>query len=200
MCAHKEFITHRFFFLNIITKSIYRSFPSGSDSKESACNVGALDSIPGSRRSLGEGNSYPLQYFCWKMLWTEEPDRVQSMGSQRIGHDWVTNTFTFHFSSVYVQFSSVAQSCLTLCDPMNHSTPGIPVHHQHPESTQTRVHWISAAIQPPHPLLSPSPPALNLSQLQDLFIGYLLTWGDHHSVSYIFAFSYCSRGSWGTNI
>ena len=67
------------------------------------------------------------------------------------------------------QFSSVAQSCLTLCDPMNHSTPGLPVHHQLPESTQTHVHCVSDAIQPPHPLSSPSPPALNLSQHQGLF-------------------------------
>ena len=58
-----------------------------------------------------------------------------------------------------VQFSSVAQSCLTLCDPMNHSTPGLPVHHQLREFTQTHVHRVSDAIQPPHPLSSPSPPA-----------------------------------------
>ena len=68
-----------------------------------------------------------------------------------------------------VQFSSVAQSCPTLCDPMNHSTPGLPVHHQLPEFTQTHVHWVGDAIQPSHPLSSPSPPALNLSQHQDLF-------------------------------
>ena len=68
-----------------------------------------------------------------------------------------------------VKFSSVAQSCLTLCNPMNHSTPGLPVHHQLPESTQTHVHWVSDAIQPSHPLSSPSPLALNLSQHQDLF-------------------------------
>ena len=67
------------------------------------------------------------------------------------------------------QFSSVAQSCPTLCDPMNHSTPGLPVHHQRPEFTQTHVHWVGDAIQPSHPLSSPSPPALNLSQHQGLF-------------------------------
>ena len=58
-----------------------------------------------------------------------------------------------------IQFSSVAQSCLTLCDPMNHSTPGLPVHHQLPEFIQTHVHRVGDAIQPPHPLSSPSPPA-----------------------------------------
>ena len=74
------------------------------------------------------------------------------------------------FPIVLVQFSSVAQSCLTLCDPMNHSTPGFPVHHQHPELTQTHVHQDGDAIKPSHLLSSPSPPAFNLSQHQDLFL------------------------------
>ena len=65
--------------------------------------------------------------------------------------------------------SSVAQSCLTLCNPMNRSTPGLPVHHQLPESTQTHVHRVCDTIQPSHPLLSPSPPAPNPSQHQGLF-------------------------------
>ena len=68
-----------------------------------------------------------------------------------------------------VQFSSVAQSCPTLRDPVNRSTPGLPVHHQLPEFTQTHVHRVSNAIQPSHPLLSPSPPAPNPSQHQSLF-------------------------------
>ena len=68
-----------------------------------------------------------------------------------------------------LQFSSVAQSCPTLCDTMNRSTPGLPVHHQLLESTQSRVHRVGDAIQPSHPLLSPSPPAFNLSQHQGLF-------------------------------
>ena len=66
------------------------------------------------------------------------------------------------------QFSSVAQSCPTLCDPMNHSTPGHPVHHQLPEFTQSHIHRVSDAIQPSHPLSSPSPPAPNPSQHQSL--------------------------------
>ena len=66
------------------------------------------------------------------------------------------------------QFSSVTQSCPTLCDPMNCSTPGLPVHHQLPEFTQTHVHQVSDAIQPSHSLSSPSPPALNPSQHQSL--------------------------------
>jgi len=68
-----------------------------------------------------------------------------------------------------IQFSSVTQSCLTLCNPMDCSTPGFPVHHQLPEHTQTHVHHIDDAIQPAHPLLSPFPPTFNLSQHQGLF-------------------------------
>ena len=72
-------------------------------------------------------------------------------------------------SKTSVQFSSVAQSCPTLCDPMSRSTPGLPVHHQLREFTQTHVHRVSDAIQPSHPLSSPSPPAPNPSQHQSLF-------------------------------
>ena len=72
-----------------------------------------------------------------------------------------------YFASV--QFSSVAQLCPTLCDPMNPSTPGLPVHHQLPEFTQTHVHQVGDVFQPSHPLPSPSPPAPNPSQHQSLF-------------------------------
>ena len=68
-----------------------------------------------------------------------------------------------------VQFSSVAQSCQTLCYPMNRSTPGLPVHHQLLEFTQTHIHRVSDVIQPSHPLSSPSAPAPNPSQHQSLF-------------------------------
>ena len=68
-----------------------------------------------------------------------------------------------------IQFGLVAQSCPTLCDPMNLSTPGLPVHHQISQFTQTRVHRVGGAIQPSHSLSSPSPPAPNLSQHQGLF-------------------------------
>ena len=71
--------------------------------------------------------------------------------------------------NISVQFSSVTQSCPTLCDPMNRNTPGLPVHHQLLEFTQTHVHRVSDAIQPSHPLSSPSPPAPNPSQHQSLF-------------------------------
>ena len=86
--------------------------------------------------------------------------------------NWWINTekVIYPYNGIFssVQFSSVAQSCPTLCDPMN-CTPGLPVHHQLPEFTQTHVHWVSDAIHPSHPLSSPSPPAFNLSQHQGLF-------------------------------
>ena len=76
-----------------------------------------------------------------------------------------------------VQFSSVTQSSPTLCDPMNRSTPGLPVHHQLLEFTQTQVHRVGDTIQPSHPLSSPSPPAPNPSQHQSLFQSQLFAWG-----------------------
>ena len=95
---------------------------------------------------------------------------------------WMTNyshpSFTSSHGTLYFllmayrirdQNRSVAQSCPTLCDPMNRSMTGLPVHHQLPEFTQTHVHRVSDAIQPSHPLSSPSPPAPNSSQHQSLF-------------------------------
>ena len=79
-----------------------------------------------------------------------------------LGYSWLTVLWS-------VQFSSVTQSCLTLCDPMNRSMPGLSVHHHLPEFTQTHVHRVGDAIQPSHPLLSPAPPAPNPSQHQGLF-------------------------------
>ena len=73
------------------------------------------------------------------------------------------------YGDAYVGVSSVTQSCLTLCDPVNRSTPGLPVHHQLLEFTQTHVHRVGDAIQPSHPLSSPFPPAPNSSQHQSLF-------------------------------
>ena len=91
----------------------------------------------------------------WEInIWKDVPHH---MSSEKCKLKWGLTTHLF--SSV--QFSSVAQSCLTLCDPMNHSTPGLLVHHQLPELTQTHVHGVGDAIQPSHPLSSPSPPAPN---------------------------------------
>ena len=87
----------------------------------------------------------------------------------------LVSSFSFKFICTYspifspVQFSQVAQSCLTLCDPMGRSTPGLRVCHQPLEFTQTHFHGVIDAIQPSHPLSLPSPPALNLSQHQGLF-------------------------------
>ena len=83
--------------------------------------------------------------------------------------EWIMKLWCIYTMAYSVQFGSVTQSCPTLCDPMNCSTPGLPVHHQLPEFNKTHVHGVSDAIQPSHPLSSPSPPALNLSQLQGLF-------------------------------
>ena len=134
-------------------------FPRGSASKESTCNVRDLGPIPGLGRSPEEGNSYTLQY----------SGLVNSMDC--IVHGVTepdTTDFHFHYTQS-AQFSSVAQSCPTRCDPMNRSTPGLPVHHQLPEFTQTHVHRVGDAIQPSHLLSSLSPPAPNPSQHQGLF-------------------------------
>ena len=88
-----------------------------------------------------------------------------------------------HYNSV--QFSSVAQSSPSLCNPTNRSTPGLSVHHQLLESIETHVHWGSDAIQPSYPLLSPSPPAFNLSQHQGLF-----QWVSSHQVAKYWSFSF----------
>ena len=81
----------------------------------------------------------------------------------------ICNFYYIFYIIRFITFSTVAQSFPTLCNPMNHSTPGLAVHHQLPDSTQTHVLCVGDAIQPSHPLSSPSPPALNLSQHQDLF-------------------------------
>ena len=99
------------------------------------------------------------------------------------------NYWYIYLGLLCLQFSSVAQSCPTLCDPMNHSMPGLPVHHQLPEPTQTHVHWVSDAIQSSHPRWSPSPPTLNLSQHQSLF-----KWvSSSHQVAKVLEFQLCLR-------
>ena len=89
-------------------------------------------------------------------------------------------TWFFHFQK---RFSSVAQSCPTLCNPMNHSTPGLPVHHKLPQFTQSHIHRVGDAIQPSHPLSSPSPPAPTPSQHQSLF-----QWVNSHEVAKVLEF------------
>ena len=105
--------------------------------------------------------------------WPREAQKSDEVYQEKVTEESVVRTSECGslllplFSSF--QFSSVAQSCPTLCDPMNHSMPGFPIHHQLPESTQTHVHWVGDDIQPSHRLLSPSPLALSLSQHQGLF-------------------------------
>ena len=107
------------------------------------------------------------------MNWSKFWEIVEDRGAWQVTIDKVTKrdewAHTHQEISSFPPFSSVTQSCLTLCDPMDYSTPSFPVHHQLPEFTQTHVHWVGDAIQPSHPLSSPSPPALNLSQHQGLF-------------------------------
>ena len=109
----------------------------------------------------------------------------------KFNKDFKTVSFTkskykSSISDEWVQFISVTRLCLTLCDPMNHSTPGLPVHHQLPEVTQTQVLQVSDAIQPSHPLLSPSPPAPNPSQHQSVFQRSTLSmrWPNNWSFSF----------------
>ena len=180
---------------------------------------------------LEEGMATRSSILAWRIPWTEEPGRLQSIGSQRVKHDWVSEHacthlgwecaghpllqspnlspawellpsrcagrmrlfhspslgdccfscepwwaahifFFFYFFATYhhsVQFSSVAQLCLTLCNPLDCSTTDFPVHHQFPEPIQTHVYRVSDAIQWSHSLLYTSPSTFNLSQHQSLF-------------------------------
>ena len=105
--------------------------------------------------------------FLWLMCSNQNPDKTCMLHSVFMRSCLIFTSRGVWFMSV--QFSSVAQWCLTLCNPMDCSTPGLPVYHQLPEFSQTPVHWVSDAIQTSHPLSSPSPPAFNLSQHQGLF-------------------------------
>ena len=103
------------------------------------------------------------------MHWLTEGLRIVNFGWDQVSlwqHSILRETF---FYICMKSESEVAQSCLTVCNTMNRSMPGLPVHHQLPEFTQTHVHQVGDAIQPSHSLLSPSPPAPNPSQHQDLF-------------------------------
>ena len=147
-------------------------------------------------RAGGEGHSRrwdgwmasPTQWtWVWvnsgSWWWTREAWRAAVHGVAKIRtrlNDWTEGNIMQRSD----QIRSVAQSYPTLCDPMNHSTPGLPVHQQLPEFNQTHVHWVGDAIQPSHSLLSPSPPALNLSQQQGL-----LKWVSHlHQVAKVLEF------------
>ena len=122
-------------------------------------------------RSVGSSKKQEFQkniYFCF-IDYTKAFDCVNHTNCGKFFKRWEYQTTWPEKSICRVQFSLVAQLCLTLCYPMNHSTPGLPVHHQLLEFTQTHVHWVGDAIQPSHPLSSPSPPAPNPSQHQSFF-------------------------------
>ena len=102
----------------------------------------------------------------WLYSLQPKMEKLYTVSSNKTGSWLWLRSWTL---SCQVQFSSVSQSCPTLCEPMNRSTPGLPVHHQLPEFTQAYAHWVSDAIQPSHPLSSPSLPALNLFQHRGLF-------------------------------
>ena len=120
-----------------------------------------------------------FELWCWRRLlrvpWTARRSNQSILKevSPMCSLEGMMLKLKHHYSWIsqdpLVQFSSLTQSCLTLCDPTDFSTPGLPVHHQLPEFTQTHVHRVSDAIQPSHPLLSPSFSAPNPSQNQGLF-------------------------------
>ena len=118
-------------------------------------------------------NEWTMAYSsaCSKFLSAQLRDNLICDSQKNFLSDILQRSTFSHFSQMIysVQFSSVTQSSLTLCDPMNHSTPGLLVHQQLLEFTQTHVHWVGDAILPSHPLSSPSPPAPNPSQHQRLF-------------------------------
>ena len=124
---------------------------------------------------LEKGMTTHSGILVWKIPWTEEPGGLLSMGSKTKNSSTGWICMFLRDTDINIrwyrsdQIRSVAQSCPSLCDPMNCSMPGLPVHHHLPEFTQTHIHWLSDAIQPSHPLSSPSPPAPNPSQHQSLF-------------------------------
>jgi len=148
---------------------------------------------PGGKDLRGIRRGWLSQCLCWTGCWSQHYSEIQVRGACNRPHalevpllpssslislqtakgsrgDVHTENPPGCLQTCFMyQFSSVTQACPTLCDPMNRSTPGLPVRHQLPESTQTHAHWVGDAIQLSHPLSSPSPPALNPSQHQGLF-------------------------------
>ena len=147
----------------------YYIFIGSSDGKESACHVEDLDSIPGSGRSPRERNDNPFsQYSCLENSMDRGAWQTTAHGVTK--EAYMTECLAFSLSLTFIQFSSF-QLCPTPFFPMNHSTPGLPVHHQLPEFIQTHVHRVRDAIQPSHP---PFPPAPNPSQHQSFPMNQLL--------------------------
>ena len=142
-------------------------------SKSTSCQISGLPLFPLTPAWAGPFFSEPAKHSTYQecvlqpLFLRLQIYKVNDLVSELLQGTLLPNVCPLPISSV--QFSSVAQLCPTLCDPVNHSTPGFTVHHQIPEFIQTHVHQVSDAIQPSHPLSSPSPPAPNPSQHQSLF-------------------------------
>ena len=149
----------------------FRMLLSGKESPCNASEAGDVGSIRGSEWSPGVGNGNLLHYSC-----LEKRHEQRSLVGDTELSDWTTTVkhihYVFHYRSV--QFSSVTHSCPTLCNPMDCSTPGFPVHHQFLELAQTHVHRVGDAIQPSHPLSSPSSTPFNLSHIRVFSNGSVL--------------------------
>ena len=160
------------------TERLHSHFhPGGASGKAPPTNAGDAVSIPGLGRSPGGGHDNPFQYSFLGHPIDRGVWRAMPTGLQRIRHNWsglacmhpieCEVMYYWYFSLHFL--NSVAQSCLTLHNRMDCSTPGFPAHHHLLELAQTHILWVSDTIQPSRPLLSPPPPAFNLSQHQGLF-------------------------------
>ena len=163
-------VSHRILNLVLYAKV---SFPGNASGREPTCQCrqtwGTWVPPLGREDLLAEGTATHSSTLAWRIPWTEEPGRLQSIGLQTARHNW----------------SGLA--CMP-CDPMDCRAPGLPVLHHLTELAQTHVHWVGDAIQPSHPLLSPSPPAFNLFQHQGL-----CQWvSSSHQVSEILEFQHQS--------
>ena len=139
-------------------------------------------------KSRKSGNTWSnKQVWPWSIEWSRAKAVLEFCQENSLV---IANTlFQQHKGRLYTWTSPDGQHtqlCATLCDPMDCSTPGLPVHHQLPEFTQTHAYWVSDAIQPSHPLSSPSPPAFSLSQHQSFFHGAVLCiwWPNYWSFSF----------------
>ena len=156
----------------ICTSSIWGQYPVFSHLESTYCALsGVAAAVPRWQNLFPSWVTSGLNFRVPAMWWLDDCN-ILSLLIRQV-------TFLVH-----TLFSSVCQSCPALCDPMDCSTPGFPVHHQLPELTQTYVHWVDDAIQPSHPVSSPSPPAFSLSQHQGL-----LQWvSSSHQVAKILEF------------
>ena len=128
------------------------------------------------------------KHIIWEQIWLApfliypscykhsriKPQERNSICNSSLPHPILIHPVT---KSRSVQFSSVTQACLTLCDPVNRSTPGLPVHQQLPEFIQIHIHWVGDAIQPSHPRSSPSPPVQSLPASESFPVSQLFPWG-----------------------